>query len=139
MFSSSVVLAASAAAMIATTAPAFASDSITLKGTLVADVNHDVETYVQGRRTDAKIVRSAPVDMPAFEKAAAVGGTATIEIDLDADGRLTKAAVFASSGHARIDQSAFSAVRASTYQAASVNGRAIDGSYLVDVVFDPTN
>ncbi len=52
--------------------------------------------------------------MPAFEQLAHIRGTAAVEIALDANGTLTKAAVLASSGYNRIDQSALSAVRAST-------------------------
>lgn len=139
MFKLSAALAASAAVIIAATAPAFAGDSMTLRSMLVADIGHDVDAISEVKRTDAKIVRSVPADMPAFEQLAHIGGTATIEIDLDANGTLTKAAVLASSGYARIDQSARSAVRASTYQAASINGHAVGGSYVVEVVFDPSN
>jgi len=138
MFKLHPALAASAALIIAASAPAFAQDGLTLGSVFVADIGHDVDAISDGKRTDAKIVRSVPADMPAFEQLANIGGTAQIEVDLDAKGTLTGAAVLASSGHARLDQSALSAVRASTYQAATINGHAVGGRYVVEVVLDPS-
>jgi TonB family protein len=139
MFKLIAPLVLSATAIITATAPSFASESMTLRSMLVADIGHDVVAISKSEQTDAKIVNSVPADMPAFEQLAHIGGTATIEVDLDAKGTVTNAAVFASSGHTRIDQSALSAVRMSTYQAATINGRAVGGSYLVEVIFDPSN
>jgi TonB family protein len=139
LFKRKAALVLSAAAIVAVTAPAFAGQSMTLRGMLVADTGHEVVAMSKSGQTDAKIVRSVPAEVPAFEEIAHIGGIAAIEVDLDAKGALTNAALFASSGHVRIDRSALSAVRASTYQAATVNGRAVGGSYLVEVEFDPSN
>jgi TonB family protein len=138
MFKFSTMLAASAVILSATSAPVFAQDSLTMRSVLIADLGRDVDAISAGKRTEAKIVRSAPVDMPSFEKLANVGGTAQIEINLDDTGRLTKAAVRASSGRARLDQSALDAVRASTYQAASIDGHGVGGRYIVEVDLDPS-
>jgi TonB family protein len=138
MFKLHPVLAASAALMIAASAPAFAQDSLTLRSILVASIGHDVDAVSDGKRTNAKILRAAHADMPPFEQRANIGGTAQIEVDLDANGTLTEAAVYASSGHARLDQSALRAARASTYQSATINGHAVGGRYVVEVVFDPS-
>jgi hypothetical protein len=43
LFKLSAALAASAAVIIAATAPAFAGDSMTLRSMLVADIGHDVD------------------------------------------------------------------------------------------------
>jgi TonB family protein len=138
MFKFHPVLAASAALVIAASAPAFAQDSLTLRSMLVADIGHDIVAVSEGKRTDAKMIRTALADMPSFEQRANIGGTAQIEVDLDANGTLTQAAVYASSGRARLDQSALRAARASTYQAATINGHAVGGRYVVEVVFDPS-
>jgi TonB family protein len=138
MLKLTTVLAASAVILGATTAPVFAQDSLTLRSGLVADIGSDVDAMSTGNRTEAKIVRSAAVDMPSFEKLANIGGTAQIEIRLDDNGRLTKAVVLASSGRARLDQSALDAVHASTYQAASIDGRGVGGRYIVEVDLDPS-
>jgi TonB family protein len=132
------MLAASATIVFATSAPVFAGDSLTLRGMLVADIGHDVDAMSIGKRTEAKIVRGQPIDLPSFEKLANIGGTAQIEIDLDDNGRLTKATVLESSGRARLDRSALDAVRASTYQAASIDGHAVGGRYIVQVDLDPS-
>ena len=138
MFKLNAAIAASAALVIAASAPAFAQDSLTLRSVLVADIGHDVNAVSDGKRTDAKIIRSVPAEMPPFENRANIGGTAQIEVDLDAKGTVTGAAVLASSGHVRLDQSALNAVRASTYQAASIDGHAVGGRYVVEVVLDPS-
>jgi TonB family protein len=139
MFKFKTMLAASAVILFATSAPVFAQDSLTLRCVLIAAVHRDVDATSGGKRTEAKIVRGAPVDMPSFEKLADIGGTAQIEINLDDKGRLTKAAVLASSGRVRLDQSALDAVRASTYQAASIDGRGVGGRYIVEVDLDPSS
>jgi len=77
--------------------------------------------------------------MPAFEQLANIGGTVRIEVDLDARGSLTNAAPLTSSGRARFDRNALEAVRSSTYQAASIDGQAVAGRYVVEVDFDPSN
>jgi TonB family protein len=133
-----LVVAASAALIIGAGAPAFAQDSLTLRNVAAADIGYDLTTVSSRTRTEARIVRSAPAEWPPFEKLAKIGGTAQIEVDLDASGQLTSTAVRASSGHARFDRSALDAVRASTYEAASINGRAVGGRYIVEVVFDPS-
>lgn len=138
MFKFSTMLAVGAVILSAASAPVFAQDSLTLRSVLIADIGHDVDTISTGKQTEAKIVRSAPVDMPAFEKLANVRGTAQIEISLDDKGRLTKAAVLASSGRARLDRSALDAVLASTYQAASIDGHAVGGRYIIQVDLDPS-
>jgi TonB family protein len=133
------MIAAGAALLFATSAPAFAQDSLTLRSVLIADVGRDVDAMSTVKRTEAKIVRSAPLDMPSFERLANIGGTARIAIDLDDRGSLTKAAVVGSTGRPRLDNSALDAVRASTYQAASIEGRAVGGRYIVEVVLDPAS
>jgi protein TonB len=133
-----LVVAASAALIIGAAAPAFAQDSLTLRNVAVADKSHDLDAVSSPTRTQARIVRRAPAEWPSFEKLASIGGTVQIEVDLDASGQLTSAELLASSGHARFDRSALDAVRASTYQAARVDGRAVGGRYIVDVVFDPS-
>jgi TonB family protein len=130
--------ATAAAIVIGAAAPASAQDSLTLRSIVVADVSHDIDAIASAARTPAGIVRSAPAEMPAFEKLANIAGTAQIEVDLDANGTLTNAVVHASSGRARFDRSALDAVRTSKYRAATVNGRAVGGRYLVDVIFDPS-
>jgi TonB family protein len=130
------VLGASAMILFATSAPVFAQDSLILRNVLIADMGRDFDAISTGKRTAAKIVRSAPADMPAYEESANID-TAQIDISLDEKGRLTKAAMLTSSGRARLDQSALDAVRASTYQAASIDGQGVGGRYIVEVDMQP--
>jgi TonB family protein len=139
MFRLNTTLAASAAIVFAVSTPAFAQDALTLRSVLIADIGRDVDALSTGKRTEAKIVRSEAVDMPPFEKLANIGGTARIAIDLDENGSLRDATVFSSSGRARLDRGALDAVRASTYQAATINGHAVGGRYIVEVVLDPSS
>jgi TonB family protein len=138
VFKHTLALAAHVVAIVATPQTTFAADSMTMKSALVAHVESDVAAVSAGDRTDAAIVRSVPAEMPSFEELAKIGGTATVEINLDAKGTLTSATVLNSSGRARLDRSALDAVRASTYRAATLNGRSVGGSYLVEVVLDPS-
>jgi TonB family protein len=137
---SDLALAATAAAIITATAtaPAFAQDSPTLKSVLVADLSRDVDAFSEATRIEAKMVDSVPAEMPPLERLEKIGGTAQIEIGLNAKGMLTDAEVQASSGHVGLDRSALNAVRASKYQAATINGRAVGGRYIVEVIFDPS-
>lgn len=130
--------AASAAILAFWAAPAFAHDSLTLRAAVASDLSRDQASLSAGR-TEACIVRAAPAEMPPFEQSANTGGTTSIEVDLNAHGSLTNAVVLKSSGHARLDRSALDAVRATTYQPASMDGHSIGGRYIVDVVFDPSN
>ena len=131
-----LMIAASAALIIGAAAPALAQDTLTLVDIAVAGINNDLNAAPSPRRTKARMVYSAPAEWPLYEKSANVDGAVMVEIDLDASGHLTSAAVLASSGRPRFDRSALDAVRASTYKAASINGRAIGGRYSVEVVFD---
>ncbi len=135
---SAALTAASAALIIVTSAPALAQVSLTLRSVQVADIGRETDALSQGVRTQAHIVRAVPPEMPSFENSANIDGTAKIIIDLDARGKLTNAEVLASSGRPRLDQSALRAVRASQYQAATVNGQSVGGRYVVDVVLTPT-
>jgi TonB family protein len=135
----SAVLAASAAAIMGVSTPALADGTLTWGSMMTADLGRDVDAVSAAEQTEAKIVRAASAEMPAIERLEHVGGTSTIQIDLNSKGIVTTAAVRTSSGRARLDRSALSAVRASTYQAASVNGRAVGGRYIVEVTFDPAN
>jgi TonB family protein len=134
-----LAFAASAAIIIGAAAPAFAQESHGLKAILVTDVGRDVDALSSGTRTEARMVRSAPAEFPPFEALADIGGAAQIEVDLDERGTLTNAAVHVSSGRTRLDRSALDSVRASTYLPATINGRAVGGRYVVEVVFDPQN
>jgi outer membrane biosynthesis protein TonB len=101
MFRLSLALAASAAAIITATAtaPAFAQDSPTLRSILVADLSRDVDAFSEATRSEAKMIDSVPAEMPPLERLEKIGGTAQIEIGLNAKGMLTDAEVHASSGH----------------------------------------
>jgi TonB family protein len=130
-------LAAGAAVLFLVSAPAFAGQTLGLSSMMVvADIGHDVQAFTGNNATAAKIVRAAPAEMPAISKLQNLNGTAAIEIDLDATGALTQASVVSTTGSARLDRSALAAVRASRYQAATLNGAPISGSYLVEVSFD---
>ncbi|MGD0472914.1 MAG: energy transducer TonB [Candidatus Velthaea sp.] len=131
--------AAGAVLLAAAAAPAVAQDTLGSRVVLVTDLSRDVDALSAQTRTEARIVRSTPAEMPAFEQLANIGGTVRVEVDLDARGSLTNAALLASSGRARFDRSALEAVRSSTYQAASMNGHAVGGRYVVEVDFDPSN
>jgi TonB family protein len=139
MFRLSLALAASAAAIITATAPApaFAQDSPTLRSVLVADLSRDVDAFSEATRSEAKMIDSVPAEMPPLERLEKIGGRAQIEIGLNAKGMFTDAEVHVSSGHVGLDQSTLNAVRASKYQAATINGHAVGGRYIVEVIFDP--
>jgi TonB family protein len=132
------MVAASAALIIGAAAPGLAQDSLTLINIAAAGVNYNFDAVPSPTRTEARMVYSAPPEWPLYEKSANVDGAVVVEIDLDATGQLTSAAVLASSGRPRFDRSALDAVRASTYKAASINGRAVGGRYIVEAVFDPS-
>jgi hypothetical protein len=88
MFRLSLALAASAAAIITATAtaPAFAQDSPTLRSILVADLSRDVDAFSEATRSEAKMIDSVPAEMPPLERLEKIGGTAQIEIGLNAKG-----------------------------------------------------
>jgi TonB family protein len=86
----------------------------------------------------ASIVRSATPEMPAFAKLAGASGTVGVRVDLMPDGSLEDATISQSSGNAALDDEALRVARESEYAPALQGCRAVPGSYLVTVIFDPS-
>jgi TonB family protein len=85
----------------------------------------------------ASVVRSAIPETPAFAQISGAAGDVVVRVDLMPDGSLQDAAVAQSSGSAALDREALRVARESEYSPALESCRAVPGSYLFTVTFDP--
>lgn len=81
-------------------------------------------------KTLVAISPDAPADATGFGEALAM-----IKVDLDAQGRVTGASVYKSTGSLELDRAAMAAARESSYAPEERNCQAVSGSYLFKVEF----
>jgi len=86
-------------------------------------------------RVEAAIVHAPPPPYPNVSARIGEEGTVQLELDVAANGRVTDARVVKSSGFARLDRAALEAVRKWRLRPATVDGRAVAGTLLHEIVF----
>jgi protein TonB len=84
---------------------------------------------------DAKATQEAQPVYPESAQQLGISGAVDVLVSLAADGGVTAATIYKSSGSAALDQAAIRAARASTYSPDIVNCQAIAGSYTFHVSF----
>jgi len=84
---------------------------------------------------EAKTVVAVAPERTTDDFSAGTNSTAMIKVDLDANGRVTGASVYASTGSLELDRAALDAARASTYAPEMRDCQAVPGSYLFKVEF----
>jgi TonB family protein len=85
---------------------------------------------------DAAMTSTIPADLPPFAVIAGLSGSSTIQLDLDAQGKVRKTAVIGTSGSPVLDDAARQAARVQTYAPETRNCVSVGGRYAVVVVFD---
>ena len=135
-------LLTTAVAVLSFTAPAFAAGtvSVSLTPLITAQNTNHIPTLVTtcaSPNESAHVVGDPYFEMPSAASDLGQYGMATVQIDLNPNGVVTKQNVFASSGSLWLDNAAMLSARMTRFAAETRNCEHIGGSYLYAVDFTP--
>ncbi|GAC1538024.1 MAG: hypothetical protein NVS2B17_11460 [Candidatus Velthaea sp.] len=85
--------------------------------------------------TPAAIISRVEADMPEIAKAQHAEGTAIVKIDIDSNGKVSKAAIQKSAGNPALDNSGLKAARETGFKAATESCKPVASMYLMVVDF----
>jgi protein TonB len=129
-------LSASAATLLLAVAPAFAAPTSSIGSFMIADIGRDTISMSKSNEILPTIINAVPAEFPQLQRDLGYNGTAVIEVELTATGKLENASVAKSTGNKVLDRNALYAVSHSTFAPGSISGSPVGGAYAVSVEFD---
>jgi TonB family protein len=130
MFPRSPAIVIGLSLAFAGSAPAVAGQTLTLHR---VNGGTSLRPAMMGDVGDAKVIDFVA---PQPQGAAPATGSVSVEIDIDASGKLTACRVLRTSGDRGLDERTLRALQAARYLPARRHGRSIAGAYAVSIGFD---
>jgi TonB family protein len=123
---------AAAVALVTSAAPAFASQTA---GIMLASIGHEEIGLSQIKHTSAQIVEIGDADYTDMDSKMRRTGNVVVAVELSASGAVVSTTLKKSSGFRSLDNSAIATVGQAKYQAETLAGKAVGGTYAVTVAF----